>query len=63
MHTEQAGFGLEHGFAYVMYVIAYHRVTKDYSIPSDPIMMRCSLSYGCSLLTEVSDQASANGGD
>ena len=56
VHTEGVGLGLEHGFAYVMYVIAYHEVTKDYSIPSEPVMMRCSLSYGCALLTEVMTQ-------
>jgi hypothetical protein len=57
VHTEGVGLGLDHGFSYVMYVIAYHEVTKDYSIPSEPVMMRCSLSYGCALLTEVMSQA------
>lgn len=53
VHTEHAGLGLEHGFSYVMYVIAYHEISKDYSIPSEPVLMRCSLSYGCALLTET----------
>jgi len=53
VHTSSAGLGLDHGYAYIIYVIAYHRETKRYSVPSEPIMMRCSLSYGCALLTET----------
>lgn len=58
IHTDRAGLGLNHGYSYVLYVIAYHEVTKNYSIPSDPVMMRCSLSYGCALLTEVMNSSS-----
>ena len=57
VHTTEVGLGLDHGYVYVMYLIAYHEVTKDYSIPSEPLMLRCGLSHGCALLTEIVDAA------
>ena len=47
VHIPEVGLGLTHGFSYVIFALTYHSETKAHSLPSAPIFMRCSLSYGC----------------